>query len=195
MVPRIGVQMAYDRLYLLVSGAATARQVPALLTGLFPLFQSVVTVLTPNAQQVVSQRELALVPGHRVVESYFDAAILPRPPDGVTLIAPCSFNTLNKLAAGVADSLALSIAAEAIGRRTPVVVALSLNEPLWRHPRSAESAATLRRWGVDVIDPMPDERGQLTMAPLDVIARHARAAASRPSAAERDGDDSGRDQG
>ncbi|MCZ2099555.1 MAG: hypothetical protein LC121_25485, partial [Anaerolineae bacterium] len=89
--------------------------------------------------------------------------------------------------------LALSIAAEAIGRRTPVVVALSLNEPLWRHPRSAESAATLRRWGVAVIDPAPDERGQLTMAPLDVVVARVREASARRSAAKRDGDDSGRD--
>lgn len=187
--------MPYDRLYLIVTGAASARLVPSLLAALIPDFSSIVTVLTPNAQQVVSQRELALIPGHRVVESYFDEAILPRPAEGVLLVAPCSFNTLNKLAAGVADSLALSIAAEAIGRRTPVVVALSLNEPLWRHPRSAESAATLRRWGVDVIDPVPDERGHLTMAPLDVVTSHARGAATRLSTAERDGDDSGRDQG
>ncbi len=152
------------------------------------------TVLTPNAQQVVSHRELALVPGHRLVESYFDEAILPRPPEGVALVAPCSFNSLNKLAAGVADSLALSIAAEAIGRRTPVIAALSLNEPLWRHPRTAESVAALRRWGVDAIAPALDERGYLTMAPLDVVVARTRQAAARPSAAERDGDDAGRDQ-
>jgi len=186
--------VSYDRLYLIVTGAATARRVPQLLAGLIPGFASVVTVLTPNALQVVSQRELALVPGHRVVESYFDEAILPRPPEGVVLVAPCSFNSLNKLAAGVADSLGLSIVAEAIGRRTPVVVALSLNEPLWRHPRAAESAATLRRWGIDVLDPVADVRGYLTMAPLDAVMARTRAAAARPSTAERDRDDAGRDQ-
>lgn len=183
-----------DRIYLIVSGAATARQIPALLPRLMPVFGSVVTVLTPNAQRVVSQRELALVPGHRIVESYFDDAILPRPPEGVVLVAPCSFNTLNKLAAGVADSLALSIVAEAIGRRTPVIAALSLNDPLWRHPRAAKSAAALRRWGVDVIDPLPDERGHLTMASLDVIVDHARQASVKPSTAEGDRDYTGGDQ-
>lgn len=187
--------MSYDTLYLLVSGAATARRIPELLAALIPTFASVVTVLTPNAQQVVSKRELALVPGHRVVESYFDEAILPRPPEGVVLIAPCSFNTLNKLAAGIADSLALSIAAEAIGRRTPVVVALSLNDPLWRHPRTSQSILILRAWGVEVVDPVPDDRGFLTMAPLDVIVSRTRGAAARQSAAERDRDDAGRDQG
>lgn len=145
--------MPHDTIYLIVTGAGTARRIPALLDGLVQLAPKVMTVLTPSAHRVVSQRELALVPGHTIVESYFDGTILPRPPRGVVLVAPCTFNTLNKLAAGIADSLALSITAEAIGRRTPVVIAVSANLPLWAHPKSAESVATLRRWSCEVIDP------------------------------------------
>lgn len=164
--------------YLLVTGAGTARRVPVLVAGLAAHVPGLLTVLTPNASQVISPRELAMVSGHRVVESYFDDAILPRPPFGVALIAPCSFNSLNKLAHGIADNLALSIAAEAIGRRTPVIVAVSVNNPLWDHPRSAESVATLRRWGVQVIEPFEDKRGYLTMAPDEdliaaVVSAHA----------------------
>ena len=51
-------------------------------------------------------------------------------------MAPCDFNSLNKLAQGIADNLALSVVAEAIGRRTPVAVAISVNAPLWAHPRA-----------------------------------------------------------
>lgn len=160
--------MAHDTLYLIVSGAGTARRVPALLADLVRLAPKVITVLTPNAERVVSPRELALVPGHRIVESYFDGEILPRPPRGVVLVAPCSFNTLNKLASGVADNLALSIVAEAIGRRTPVVIAVSVNLSLWAHPKSAESVATLRRWSCDVLDPAAIPDG-LTLASDDLI--------------------------
>lgn len=157
---------AYDTTYLIVSGAATARHVPELIGMLAPRVPDLLTVLTPNAQQIVAPRELTLVPGHRIVESYFDEAILPRPRDGVLLVTPCSFNTLNKLAQGIADSLALSIAAEAIGRGTPVVVAVSVNAPLWKHPRARESAETLRSWGVRVFDPVVDANGHLSLAPL-----------------------------
>ncbi len=157
-----------DTLYLIVTGAVTARRVPELLPRLVALGRKVITILTPNATRIVSPRELALMPGHRIVESYFDAAILPRPPLGLTLVAPCSFNSLNKLAWGIADNLALSVAAEAIGRGTPVVVAISTNRPLWAHPRAQEAAATLRRWGVTVLDPVP-EGDTLTLAPLDTI--------------------------
>lgn len=155
--------------YLIVSGAATARRIPELIDALAPRVPNLVTVLTPDAQRIVSPRDLALVPGHRIVESYFDAAILPRPPVGVLLVAPCTFNTLNKLAQGIADSLALSIAAEAIGRGTPVIVAVSVNDPLWAHPRAQQSVHELRHWGVMVLDPVADSNGWLTMAPNDAI--------------------------
>jgi phosphopantothenoylcysteine synthetase/decarboxylase len=161
--------VSYGATYLIVTGATTARRVPELIAALVPVVPPLLTVLTPNATRVVSPRELALVAGHRIVESYFDAAILPRPPEGPVLVAPCSFNSLHKLAHGVADTLALSIVAEAIGRRTPVVVALSLNDPLRAHPLTQASIDTLRAWGVAVLDTVPDENGRMTMASTDTI--------------------------
>lgn len=160
--------MSYDTLYLIISGASTARRVPELLRKLCAHAPRVITVLTPSAQRIVSPRELATVSGHRIVDSYFDAAILPRPPPGVVLVAPCSFNSLNKLALGIADNLAMSITAEAIGRATPVFVAVSTNPPLWDHPRARQSAETLRQWGCHVLDPVP-QGDSLTLAPDEAL--------------------------
>jgi phosphopantothenoylcysteine synthetase/decarboxylase len=164
----------YDTLYLIITGASTARRAPDLLRTLVTLAPRVVVLPTPNSQRIVSPRELALIAGHRVVESYFDEAILPRPEPGVLLVAPCDFNSLNKLAQGLADNLPLSVAAEAIGRGTPVIVAISVNPPLWAHPRAKESAQTLRGWGCDVLDPVPDGEW-LTLAPDDDILSAVRA--------------------
>ena len=87
------------------------------------------------------------------VESYFDLAIRPRPPRGVVLFAPCSFNSINKLAHGIADNLALSVVAEAIGRGTPVIVGPSLNAPLLNHPEARASLRKLPTWGVTIVPP------------------------------------------
>ena len=168
-----------DHIYLIVTGAGTARRAPALLERLGRLGRRVLVIPTPNASRVVSPRELVLAfpegSPHRVVESYFDEAILPRPPPGLCLVAPCSFNSLNKLALGIADNLALSVTAEAIGRGTPVVVAVSVNPPLWAHPRARESVERLRGWGVDVVEPAESE-GYLTLAPDEaILARVERA--------------------
>jgi phosphopantothenoylcysteine decarboxylase len=150
----------FDVAYLVLSGATTAARGPAILRGLVGLgFATVIAVPTPNASRVIAAGDLAAVPNVRVVGSYFDAAIRPRPPLGVVLFAPCSFNSLNKLAHGIADNLALSIVAEAIGRGTPVIVAPSLNRPLLDHPATPASFRTLSSWQVTVLPPLDDGEG------------------------------------
>ena len=150
----------FDVAYLVLSGTTTAARCPELLRGLVELgFTTVIAIPTPNASRVVAPRDLADVAGAQVVESYFDLAIRPRPPRGVVLFAPCSFNSLNKLAHGIADSLALSVVAEAIGRGTPVIVAPSLNQPLLDHPVAQASLRTLPAWGVRVVPPVDEGEG------------------------------------
>lgn len=160
-----------ERAYLIVTGTTTAPLALDLVRGLLLLVPEVITIATPNASQVIAARDLSVVPGNRLVQSYFDSAILPRPADGLVLVAPCSFNSLNKLAAGIADNLALSLTAEAVGRGTPVLVALSLNAPLLRHPKVVDSVARLRDWGVVIIEPV-DTGGGPRLAPTeDILAR------------------------
>jgi phosphopantothenoylcysteine synthetase/decarboxylase len=160
--------VSLDLAYLIVTGTTTAPWAVDLVRGLLGLVPRVITIATPNAAQVMAPRDLSVIPGNQLVESYFDAAILPRPPDGLVLVAPCSFNTLNKLAGGIADNLALSVTAEAIGRGTPVIVAPSLNAPLLRHPRVALSLATLKEWGVSIVEPTDDGTGP-RLAPTPAI--------------------------
>src|SRR5262244_4058071 len=150
----------FDVAYLVLSGTSTAARCPELLRGLVGLgFSTVIAIPTPNASRVIAPRELAEVEGVQVVQSYFDLAIRPWPPRGVVLFAPCSFNSLNKLAHGIADNLALSVVAEAIGRATPVVVGPSLNAPLLDHPLARASLRTLPDWGVVVVPPVDDGEG------------------------------------
>jgi phosphopantothenoylcysteine synthetase/decarboxylase len=168
----------FDVAYLVLSGTTTAARCPELLRGLVGLgFSTVIALPTPNASRVVASRELADVEGAQVVQSYFDLAIRPRPPRGVVLFAPCSFNSLNKLAHGVADSLALSVVAEAIGRGTPVIVGPSLNAPLLNHPQAQASLNMLPTWGVTIVPPVDAGEGP-RLAPsaalLDAVRPYVR---------------------
>ena len=151
---------SFDVAYLVLSGTSTAARCPEILRGLAGLgFSTIIALPTPNAARVVAPRELADVEGVQVVQSYFDLAIRPRPPRGVVLFAPCSFNSLNKLAHGVADNLALSVVAEAIGRATPVIVGPSLNAPLLNHPEARASLKKLPTWGVTIVPPVDEGEG------------------------------------
>ena len=176
----------FDLSYVVLSGAATAARGPEILRGLVGLgFATVIAIPTPNASRVLAPRELAEVEGARVVESYFDLAIRPRPPRGVVLFAPCSFNSLNKLAHGIADNLALSVVAEAIGRRTPVIVAPSLNQPLLEHPQAQASLRLLPTWGVTIVPPVDAGEGpRLAPTPqvLDAVRPYVQAASNTANA-------------
>jgi len=168
----------FDVAYLVLSGTTTAARGPELLRGLVGLgFATVIALPTPNASRVVAPRDLADVEGVQVVQSYFDLAIRPRPPRGVVLFAPCSFNSLNKLAHGIADNLALSVVAEAIGRGTPVIVGPSLNAPLLDHPVAQASLRTLPSWGVRIVPPVDEGEGP-RLAPsaqlLDAVRPYVR---------------------
>jgi phosphopantothenoylcysteine decarboxylase len=166
--------------YLVLSGTTTAARCPELLRGLVGLgFATVIALPTPNASRVVALRDLADVAGVQVVESYFDLAIRPRPPYGVMLFAPCSFNSLNKLAHGIADNLALSVVAEAIGRGTPVIVGPSLNAPLLAHPVAQASLRILPTWHVTIVPPVDDGEGP-RLAPTEQLLDAVRPYVRRP---------------
>ena len=159
----------FDVAYLVLSGTTTAVRGPELLRGLVGLgFSSVIAIPTPNASRVIAPRDLADTQGAQVVESYFDLAIRPRPPRGVVLFAPCSFNSLNKLAHGIADNLALSLVAEAIGRKTPVIVGPSLNQPLLDHPEAQASLRKLQTWRVTIVPPVDAGEGP-RLAPTEQL--------------------------
>jgi hypothetical protein len=165
---------SFNVAYLVLSGTTTAARCPEILGGLVGLgFSTVIAIPTPNAWRVIAPRDLADVAGVRVVESYFDLAIRPRPPRGVVLFAPCSFNSLNKLAHGIADNLALSVVAEAIGRGTPVIVGPSLNAPLLNHPEAQASLKKLPAWGVAIVAPVDEGEGP-RLAPSAVLVEAVR---------------------
>jgi phosphopantothenoylcysteine synthetase/decarboxylase len=169
----------FDTVYLVLSGTTTGARGPELLRELVGLgFSAVIAIPTPNAARVIAARDLADVEGAQVVQSYFDLAIRPRPPRGVVLFAPCSFNSLNKLAHGIADNLALSVTAEAIGRGTPVIVGPSLNAPLLAHPQAQTSLRTLPDWGVVIVPPVDEGEGP-RLAPTETLLDAVRPYAPR----------------
>lgn len=71
--------------------------------------------------------------------------------------APATFNTVNKFAAGISDTLALGLLNEALGMGLPIVVVPFPNRMLARHPAFTVSVSSLRSWGVRLVfDPDGD---------------------------------------
>lgn len=162
-------------IYLVVSGASSARCVPDLIQALARFQLPLYTLLTDGARNIISPYNLADQQGHTLVDSYFDPVMLAGREPGLTVVAPATFNTLNKISQGIADSLPHSLVAEAIGAGWPVIVAPSMNLFLANHPQTAASINTLRQWGITVLEPHPDH-DLLMMASIADVVKAVRAA-------------------
>jgi hypothetical protein len=112
-------------------------------------------VLTPAAARWLetSIAPLADLTGHPVRSQYQlpgEPALLP--PADAMLVAPATSNTINKLAAGISDTLALGLVNEAIASRAPIAMVSCLRNDL-AHPALPRSVAALRDAGVKLVLP------------------------------------------
>jgi phosphopantothenoylcysteine decarboxylase/phosphopantothenate--cysteine ligase len=158
-------------IYLIVSGASSARCTPDLVQELAQFNLPLYTLLTDAARNIISPYNLADQQGHRLVDNFFDPILLDGRKPGLTLVAPATFNTLNKISHGIADTFPHSLAAEAIGAGWPVIIVPSMNLALANHPQVAQSLKILQQWGVTVLEPQP-KGDLLMMASIEkIIAR------------------------
>jgi phosphopantothenoylcysteine synthetase/decarboxylase len=147
-------------LYVIVSGAAPARDLPALISALTADWDTCV-ITTPEGARFFDVARVTELTGHPVRTSFKDPdAPDVLPPASAFAAAPATFNTINKWAAGISDTLALGLLNEAIGLGLPIVTVPWPNMALARHPAFGRSLATLRGCGITVIfDPahLPDD--------------------------------------
>lgn len=109
-------------------------------------------LVTPNALNFVDVPTLEKQTGYPVRCHYRrpdESSPFPKA-DGI-ILAGASFNTMNKWANGITDTLVLSTVAEAVGLGIPVVALPFFNEALAKHPAWRRSIETLREMGVTVL--------------------------------------------
>jgi phosphopantothenoylcysteine decarboxylase len=68
------------------------------------------------------------------------------------VIAPCSANTLSKIANGLADNL-ISCVARAWDFNKRFIIAPSMNTRMWEHPVTQTHIDIIQSWGVILIEP------------------------------------------
>lgn len=69
------------------------------------------------------------------------------------IVAPCSANTLAKLAMGLCDNLLTSVA-RAWDFSRPMLLAPAMNTLMWEHPATYGHLERLRSWGVTIVPPV-----------------------------------------
>jgi phosphopantothenoylcysteine synthetase/decarboxylase len=139
-------------LYLIVCAAPPARDADRLVQLAQADGWDVCVIATPSARSFIDSPALEAASGHPVRSEYKrpdEADVLP-PPDAI-VVAPATFNTVNKWAAGISDTLALGLLTEAIGKRLPVVALPFVNAAQAEHPAFQGSIDRLRAAGVQLL--------------------------------------------
>src|SRR5205807_7205780 len=135
-----------SRVLLGVTGGIAAYKACELCRLLVKDGHDVVPLVTPGAERFVTDeafRALARRPPGDDVYLHLTRADL-------LVVAPCTANTLAKLAHGLADNV---LTEAALAHRGPVLVAPAMNPRMWAHPATRANVETVRGRGIELIGP------------------------------------------
>lgn len=136
-------------LYLIVCGAPPAADTPQLVKEKQAEGWNVCVIATPYGARWLDIPELEKLTGHEVRTDFRHPGASSFEPLGDTvLVSPTTFNTINKWALGVNDTLALGLLNEALGRSVPTTVVPVVNDALSAHPAYSRACHDLAGLGV-----------------------------------------------
>ena len=136
-------------LYIVVCAAGIAAEMDKLITAAQDKGWDVGVIATPQGLGFIDPAAVEAQTGYPIRSAWRapgDPRPLP-PPDAIA-VAPATFNTINKWAAGTADTLALGILCEAYGLGIPTAVLPRVNAAMAAHPAYQQSLERLRGMGV-----------------------------------------------
>jgi phosphopantothenoylcysteine decarboxylase / phosphopantothenate---cysteine ligase len=153
-----------------VSGGIAAYKACELVRLLVKGGHEPIPLVTPAAERFVAARTFAALARRPLNEDPYPH--LERA--DLLVVAPCTANTLAKLARGLADNV---LAEAALAHRGPTLVAPAMNPRMWSHPAVQENARLLQERGVELIGPDEGEtaEGELGVGrmaePEEIFAR------------------------
>ncbi|GAA3654866.1 flavoprotein [Nonomuraea antimicrobica] len=138
-------------LYVIVCAAGPAPYVGQLVTMAQDQGWTVQIIATPPALSFIDAPQLEQQTG-RPVRSQYRNPDEPRSPRAdAIIVAPATYNTINKFAQGIADTYALGVLSEAPGLDIPVVVLPFVNSALASRAPFRRSVEDLRAEGIRVL--------------------------------------------
>ncbi len=134
-------------------GAGPASYAGELVTVAQARHWDVHVIATPAGIDFIDAADLQAQTGHPVRIAYRR----PGEPRSATrmdviIVAPATYNTINKWAAGISDNYALGLLAEAPGLQIPIIALPFVNSALAARHAYQHSVATLTAEGVNILD-------------------------------------------
>lgn len=139
-------------LYIIVCAAGAATNVDRLVTAAQSRAWDVWIVPTPSAVDFIDVPALEQLTDHPIRARYRQPGEGGKlPPADAVIVAPATYNTINKWAAGISDTFALGLLAELTPSGIPIAVLPFVNASLAANRVFARSVAELRDSSVTVL--------------------------------------------
>lgn len=146
-------------IYLGITGSVAAMMSPMIARELIRHSAEVTPVFSSEGLNMIGEDLMWWATGKKPIvkitgdlEHIRAAGVMQHPID-LFLIAPCTVNTLNKIANGIADTPVTLIAASILGKGIPLVLAYVGHEDLVNNPITTESIQRLEKHGVHFLHP------------------------------------------
>jgi phosphopantothenoylcysteine decarboxylase/phosphopantothenate--cysteine ligase len=169
-----GRELKGRRIVLCVTGSVASMETPSLARELMRHGAEVYPVMSEAAQKLLKADLLEWATGNPVIRSLTGktehvrlAGNWPGKAD-LVLVAPCTANTISKIALGIDDTPVTTFASMALGSKISLVVCPAAHEPMYRNQAVAENLAKLRTRGAEVVEPNVEE-GKAKMANSSAI--------------------------
>ena len=154
-----GTELLDRKVILCVTGSVAAIDAPSLARELMRHGAEVHAVMTAAAQRLVRADLIEWATGNPVVKSLTGKTEHVRLIEGADLVvvAPCTANTISKIALGIDDTPVTTVCSMALGSSVPVVLCPAAHEPMYRNPSVVQNLARLKDLGVEVVEPRIEE--------------------------------------
>lgn len=138
-------------LFIIVCGAPAAAHVGELVELTLQIGWDVYVIPTPQGAQFFETSTMEKLTGHAVTSTYREpGAPKAYPEPDAIIVAPATFNTINKWAQGIADTPAVGILCEYLYRahQIPIAAYPMLKPGLAKHPAYMQSIKVLKNAGI-----------------------------------------------
>ncbi len=169
-----GKELEGKRVVLCVTGSVASIEVPSLARELMRHGAEVNAVMSDSAEKLVRPETLEWATGNPVVRKLTgktEHVRLAGEWEGradLVLVAPCTANTISKMALGIDDTPVTTLASMALGGGIPLLIAPAAHEPMYRNPAVETNIQRLKDRGVEFVGPRFEE-GKAKMATVGEI--------------------------
>jgi len=162
------------RIVLGVTGSIAAVKTVELARELIRHGADVYGVMSESATEIIHPYTLHYATGHDVITKlmgnieHVEFLGMEGSAD-LFIIAPCTANTLNKIASGVSDTPVTAFATTAFGSGIPIIVVPAMHETMYKNPILIANRDKLLKLGVTVLGPRFEEGLAKIVSTEDII--------------------------